>query len=139
MEQHHSEMAAQAMRIIAAFDGRTLDEFEIRALAMVMAKHPKLEFLDYEEAIVNYHQQPRPRMRAGHVIEGAKREWEKRTGARMLAVGDNRGKSPKPANYDEMVRGFTRIVEDFKAQGIDPTNEDILKENARRVREAEGN
>lgn len=47
-------------------------------------------------------------------------------------------KSPRPANYDDMVRTFRRIVQDFKAQGVDPTNEDILKENARRVRAAEG-
>lgn len=46
-------------------------------------------------------------------------------------------KAPKPANYDQMVKAFEKIAHDLRAQGVDPTNEDILKENARRVREAE--
>jgi len=48
-----------------------------------------------------------------------------------------REKSPKPKNYAAMVKAFQRIAHEFREQGIDPTNEDILKENARRVRSAD--
>lgn len=137
MEQRFSEAAARAMRIIAAYDGRSLDDFEIRALAMAMAKNPKLEDADYEEAIVDYHQQPRSRMRAGHVIEGAKRAWEKRTDARAITSSGEVTGVPRPKNYAAMVKAFQRIAHEFREQGIDPTNEDILKENARRVRAAD--
>lgn len=138
MGTEHDAMANQLVRVLVGYDGINRDTFEIRALAMVMAKNPKLEFLDYEEAAANYHNgRPPRRMRASDVIDGAKAAWEKRTGARMLTV-DHRIKSPKPANYDEMVRTFQGITRQFRDQGIDPTNEDILKENARRVREAKG-
>ena len=46
------------MRIIAAYDGRTPDEFGVQAIAMAMERNPKLLDEDYENAIVDYHQSP---------------------------------------------------------------------------------
>lgn len=46
-------------------------------------------------------------------------------------------KAPKPANYDQMVKSFEAIAHELRAHGVDPTNEDILKENARRARAAD--
>ena len=139
MDPKFDAMANQLVRAMVGFDGINRDTFEIRALALVMSKNPKLDYEDYEEAVVNYHNgRPPRRMRASDVIDGAKASWERRTGARMLG-NDVRPKSPKPANYDQMVRTFEGIAQQFRNQGIDPTNQDILKENARRVREAKGN
>lgn len=137
MEQRFIDQAARAMRIIAAYDGRTPDEFEVQAIAMAMERNPKLLDEDYENAIVDYHQSPRNRIRAGNLIEGAKRAWERRTDARAItSTGEVTG-VPRPKNYAAMVKAFQRIAHEFREQGIDPTNEDILKENARRVRAAD--
>jgi hypothetical protein len=138
MGSRFDAMANQLVRMMIGFDGINRDAFQIRAVASVMAKNPSLEFDDYEEAVVAYHNGSPPRMmRASDVIDGARVARDKRTQARMIAGDEVRAKSRKPDNYDEMVRAFTGIVRDFRAQGIDPTNEDILRENTRRIREHE--
>lgn len=136
MERAFAETAARTLRIVAAYDGRALDEFEIRALELVMAKYPKITEKDYREGIVNYHRQPRPRMKPGHIIEGGRRAFAERTAERAISTGSPASAVPRPDNYAQMLAGMAQITKEFKSQGIDPTNKDVLREYSRRVKES---
>lgn len=137
MEQRFSEMAARAMRMLVAFDYRTPDEFEQVAFASVMAKNPSLIQQDYDEAITVYHNRPQPRkMRAGDLVEAARKVRDRRTDAQAVESGNIDNAVPRPSNYRQMVTGMTQIVKEFKAEGVNPTNEDVMKEFSRRVRES---
>lgn len=47
------------------------------------------------------------------------------------------GKIGVPANYHQMRFAMSRIVEEFKEQGIvNPSNEDVMREYSRRMRAA---
>lgn len=123
------------MRILVAYEQRQSDEFEIRALAMAMAKFPKLTDADYEAGIVNYHAQPQQRrMKAGDVIAGAKRAFEVRNQTHAVEAGPH-DTVPRPKNYVSLRNQFTQILREFKAQGLNPSNEELQREHARRVRE----
>ena len=138
MEQRFSAMAARAVRMIAAFDYRTPDAFEQTAFATIMSRHPRIEWEDYEEGIAAYHEQAGARkMRAGDLLGVAKRAWEKRTDARSLPADDLVGDEvPRPANYKQMLAGMRQLVREFKDQGIvNPSNEDLVAEYNRRVKE----
>lgn len=135
MAREFAETAARTLRIVAAYDGRSLDEFEIRALELVMAKYPKITEDDYREGIVNYHRQPRSRMKPGHIIEGGKRAFAERTAEKSLTTVSS-DTAPKPSNYQQMLEGMSQITRELRAQGIDPTNKDVLREYSRRVKES---
>ena len=137
MEQRFIASANRAMRIIVAYEQRESDEFEIRALSMAMARHPKYTDEDYEAGIVDYHSRPQQRrMKAGDVIAGARAWFDKRTDARAIESSAPDDAVPRPANYKNLVAQFTQINREFAAQGIIATNEDLLKEHSRRVQEA---
>ncbi|WP_181272801.1 hypothetical protein [Brevibacterium oceani] len=124
------------MRIIVAYEQRESDEFEIQALAMAMARSPHLTNEDYEAGIVDYHSQPQQRrMKAGDVLHAAKSRFNRRSDSHGLEAGPTNA-VPRPANYKQMVMGYTRIVREFKEQGIiNPSNDELIREYDRRVKE----
>ena len=124
------------MRIIVAYEQRESDQFEIQALAMAMARSPHLTDQDYEAGIVDYHSQPQQRrMKAGDVLYAAKSRFNRRADTHGLDPGPT-DVVPRPANYKQMLVGFTRIVREFKDQGItNPSNDELIREYDRRVKE----
>ena len=136
MDPRFIAQANRAMRIIVAYEQRESDQFEIQALAMAMARSPHLTDQDYEDGIVDYHSQPQPRrMRAGDVLYAAKSRFNRRTESHALDAGPSDA-VPRPANYKQMVMGFSRLVREFKEQGIvNPSNDELIREYQRRVKE----
>ncbi|MGJ5724859.1 hypothetical protein ACSBQT_10805 [Brevibacterium sp. H602] len=123
------------MRILVSAERRQSDKFEIRLLAMAMSKYPQFEPQDYEAGIVAYHSQHRDRnMKVGDVIDGARRAYAKRTEVRAIDSGVPDA-VPRPSNYRQLRFQYEQINREFKAQGVIPTTEDLLREHARRVRE----
>lgn len=137
MDKRFIASANRALRIIVAYEQREADPFEVRALAMAMAKFPKLTDEDYEAGIVDYHSRPQQRrMRAGDVIDGAKRAYAVRNETRAIESGNVTDAVPRPSNYRQLRFQFTQLTKEFKAQGVIPSTEDLLREHARRVRES---
>lgn len=124
------------MRILVAYEQRESDQFEIQALAMAMARSPHLTDADYEAGIVDYHSQPQQRrMKAGDVLYAAKSRFNRRSDTHGLDAGPTDA-VPRPANYKQMLLGFTRLVREFKDQGItNPSNDELIREYNRRVKE----
>lgn len=137
MGDQYTSLAALAMRQIVSFDYREPDKFEIRAFEILMRRHPHLEQDDYAEAIIQYHDRPRPpRMKAGDLIDGARKARERRMGSRELTDFRTGDEVPRPTNYKQMLMGFTQIVREFKDQGIiNPSNDELIREYDRRVKE----
>lgn len=139
MERRFIEQANSAMRVLVSAERRQSDEFEIRVLAMAMSKYPQFSSADYEAGIVDYHSQHRDRnMKAGDVIDGAKRAYAKRNETRAVESGNVTDAVPRPSNYRQLRFQFRQIVQEAKAQGIYLSTEDLLHEHARRVRESNG-
>lgn len=124
------------MRILVAYERRESDQFEIQALAMAMSRSPHLTDEDYEAGIVDYHSQPQQRrMKAGDVLYAAKARFNRRTESHALDSGPSDAVK-RPSNYKQVVFGFTRIVREFKDQGItNPSNDELIREYDRRVKE----
>lgn len=126
------------MRILVSAERRQSDQFEVRLLAMAMAKYPQFEPQDYEAGIVAYHSQHRDRnMKVGDVIDGARRAYADRNKVQAIEAGPYDA-VPRPSNYRQLRFQFERIAQEFKAQGVMPSNDDLLREHARRVRQQKG-
>lgn len=135
MDQRTAErLAAELLRVIVGYDGRDdIDQFAVTAFASGMKRNPHLEREDWYQGIEDWYMRPQAgRIRVGDLVHAAKAARTHRLGGNRLAVEAGRTYAPRPANWDEMVSGMQAIVRQFRAEGADPTDEDVLREWARR-------
>lgn len=136
--REHRTRAAALLRIIAAYDGREYDDFIVTAFATGIAKYEHIPDTDWQAAITDWYLTPGVRrITVGDLCAAAVKTYRVRTKADTIGELEHSNKRvPKPAGFDQLVREMTIIVREFHAQGATPSNEDVLREWARRAQKA---
>lgn len=134
MEQRAADAAAtEILRIIAGYDGRQFDEFQIRAFASGIRKYPQFTREDWHQGIEDWYLNPgSARIRIGDLIGTTREAHRRRAGADGFQLEAGRNYVPRPPHFDQMVADMSVVVREFRAEGLDPTDEDVLREWARR-------
>ena len=84
-----------------------MDDFEIQAWAEAMATRPHIEMIDYEQSVKRIKTVKSERLHISDLLTTAQKEWERRTRARALSVGNRHGNT-MPANFWDMVEQAKR-------------------------------
>ncbi|MDK8345455.1 hypothetical protein QP868_02145 [Brevibacterium sp. UMB1308A] len=126
--QEAQERAAQILRIIAGFDRRETDHFEVRAWASAVMREPDALANDWVEAIQEHYLQPQARRAMpGDILATVTKMRQDRDGVRAIPKADGKG-VPCPADFWDRVELSELVVKRFKQSGINPSLEEVTRE-----------
>ena len=133
------QQAARTLRIIAGHDHRfdDIDDFTVTAWASIIATAPQdTSRDDWETAIRTHYQQPgAARIKPGDLRHQAIHNRNKRLGTRAITTNHLHQRSQPPDNFHELVATATQVSRELRQMCINPTQETVEAETARRTRE----
>lgn len=121
------QRAAQILRIIAGFDKREFDEFEVRAWATAVMREPSATVDEWAQAIQGHYLQPEARRAMpGDILHRVTLARQDREGVHALPKSS--GGAPMPPDFAHRRRLALEIGSRFRQAGINPSVDDVRRE-----------